>query len=272
MPSLPHTEARQALALGHPICSAEEPASGDTASPSCLHTDPSALLSPAHPPIWRVLKRQLPVPRSRVRRLLPGVRQREQRVLPFAELLPVCQGRQGTAGTPTPRQFPTLVSYFKERFECGSVATKSALSSSLQLRAGWVRAGCPRAGCPRAGCPWLSQSPKSPERHAGEQEPAGRSPLRRRYLEPKAKAKAPDSSSAGERGDGGASEPGLPLRSDPESCLCSLVKRQWALGEGCEGNRLHLQRAHGCSAPRDGGWPRRPAMASRDARMSQAKS
>lgn len=53
-----------------------------------------------------------------------------------SRLLPLCHGPQGTTAAPTPGELQTLVSYFKEHFKCGSIATKSALISSLRTRAG----------------------------------------------------------------------------------------------------------------------------------------
>lgn len=75
----------------------------------------------------------------------------------------LCRGRQGAADAPTPGEFPTLVSCFKEHFKCGSITTKSALISSLQTRAGvrtsWVPAAQqvskkPRASRGGAGASW----------------------------------------------------------------------------------------------------------------------
>lgn len=51
-------------------------------------------------------------------------------------LLPLCHGRQGTTAAPMPAELQTFVSYFKEHFKRGSIATKSALISSLRARAG----------------------------------------------------------------------------------------------------------------------------------------
>lgn len=52
-----------------------------------------------------------------------------------SRLLPLCHGPQGTAAAPMPGELQTPGSYFKEHFKCGSIATKSALISSLRTRA-----------------------------------------------------------------------------------------------------------------------------------------
>lgn len=162
---------------------------------------------------------------------------------PPSSLLPLCRSRQGTtAAAPTPGEFPTPVSCFEELLKRGSVATKSALISSLPTR----------AGARTSGCLWLQRAPRAAgvTRGSGCQLAggcAGRAALSQE------RASAPDSGSAAERGDGAA--PRAATKTRPKNSLCGFVKRHRLLVEACEGKQPRQGRAHGCSVPRDGVAP-----------------
>lgn len=179
-----------------------------------------------HPPIWARSQRQHPQPRGGSY-LAAGKGIAEPCPWqPLSPLLSLCRSRQGTTvATAMPGEFPMLVSCFEELLKCGSVATKSALISSLPTRAGARTSGCLRLrGAPRAA----GVTHRSGCQLAGGC--TGRAALSQERMN------APDSGSAAKQGDGATSR--AATKSRPKNSLCFFVKRHRLLVEGCEGKQL----------------------------------
>lgn len=94
---------------------------------------------------------------------------RERRALPFATTAPAPARVRGPArpGAPTPGELPTRVSCFKERFERGSIATKSAPAAACGREpAAQIEPGSPEpaplAGGSAGGAPLSQEQAKAP--------------------------------------------------------------------------------------------------------------